>query len=58
MDRIDLHVEMKRLNEEELMNYRSGESSKVIRERVIRAREIQRERYGLGTYNGTISQNR
>ena len=31
MDRIDLHVEMRRLTEEELMTYKSGESSKEIK---------------------------
>ena len=56
MDRIDLHVEMRRLTEEELMTYKSGESSKEIKERVLKAREIQRKRYGEGAYNGTISQ--
>ena len=56
MDRIDLHVEMRRLTEEELMTYKSGESSKEIKERVLKAREIQKKRYGEGIYNGTISQ--
>lgn len=56
MDRIDLHVEMRRLSEEELMAYQAGESSKVVRDRVILARELQRKRYGEGIYNGTISQ--
>lgn len=56
MDRIDLHVEMRRLTEEELMTYKSGESSKEIKERVLKARKIQKKRYGEGIYNGTISQ--
>lgn len=43
MDRIDLHVEMRRLTEEELMTYKSGESSKEIKERVLKAREIQKK---------------
>ena len=56
MDRIDLHVEMRRLTEEELMTYKSGESSKEIKERVLKARKIQKKRYGEGIYNSTISQ--
>lgn len=56
MDRIDLHVEMRRLSEDELINYTDGESSQIIRERVIKAREIQSKRYGEGIYNGTLSQ--
>lgn len=56
MDRIDLHVEMRKLNEEELLTYGSGESSATIKERVIKAREIQRKRFGLGIYNGTMEQ--
>lgn len=56
MDRIDLHVEMRRLSEEELMTYKNGESSKMIRERVIAARKIQKERLGEGIYNANMSQ--
>lgn len=56
MDRIDLHVEMRRLNENELLTYQSGDSSKIIRERVIKARAIQKERLGDDIYNGMMSQ--
>lgn len=56
MDRIDLHVEMRRLNENELLTYQSGDSSKIIRERVIKARAIQKERFGDDIYNGMMSQ--
>ena len=45
LDRIDLHVEVLRLNDEELTAAPTGESSAVIRERVIAARKIQAERF-------------
>lgn len=45
LDRIDLHVEVTPVSFSELNNRLAGESSSVIRERVIRAREIQEERY-------------
>ena len=46
LDRIDLHVEVTPVAFTELSNANSkGESSAVIRERVIKAREIQTERY-------------
>lgn len=46
LDRIDLQVEVPRLTSEELLNISpSSESSAQIRERVIKARKIQSERY-------------
>jgi magnesium chelatase family protein len=49
LDRIDLHVEVLHLTEDELLSAPSGESSSVILERVTVAREIQRKRFaGLG----------
>jgi len=47
LDRIDLHVEVTPVPFSELssMNSRQQEKSETIRERVIRAREIQAERY-------------
>ena len=46
LDRIDLHIDVQRLSAEELINMKpSGETSKDIRERVIKARKIQKERY-------------
>jgi magnesium chelatase family protein len=45
LDRIDLHVEVTPVSFSELSTQKSGESSSVIRERVIRAREIQAARY-------------
>jgi magnesium chelatase family protein len=45
LDRIDLRVPVRPLGERELLGP-PGESSSAIRERVVRAREIQRLRYG------------
>ena len=45
LDRIDLHVPVLNLTEEELLSAPSGESSAVIRQRVIAARNIQHERF-------------
>lgn len=45
LDRIDLHVEVTPVDYNELSTKQKGESSESIRERVIRAREIQAERY-------------
>jgi len=45
LDRIDLHVEVLRLSDAELTAAPSGESSSVIRARVVAAREIQARRF-------------
>ena len=45
LDRIDLHIEVPRLSEEELLQTRVGETSAAIRERVCRARDIQARRF-------------
>jgi magnesium chelatase family protein len=45
LDRIDLHVEVTPVPFSELSNLRAQENSASIRERVIKAREIQEERY-------------
>ena len=45
LDRIDLHVEVTPVNFNELSTARESEKSSQIRERVIRAREIQSLRY-------------
>lgn len=44
LDRIDIHVEVPAVEYRELSGRRPGEGSEAIRERVARAREIQRER--------------
>ena len=45
MDRIDLHVEVVPVAYKDLSAKSSGEPSAVVRERVIKARKIQEERY-------------
>ncbi len=58
LDRIDLHVEVTPVAFSELSATRQGEPSATIRERVIRARTIQAERYSAhpGMYsNAQIS---
>lgn len=45
LDRIDIHMEVTPVPFEKLADERKGESSKVIRERVIKARNIQTERF-------------
>lgn len=45
LDRIDLHVEVTPVSFSELSSQQKGEASFIIRERVIKAREIQAERY-------------
>lgn len=45
MDRIDIHLEVPGLKADELVNTPSGETSQAIRERVLKARERQMERF-------------
>ncbi|WP_047395055.1 YifB family Mg chelatase-like AAA ATPase [Cetobacterium sp. ZOR0034] len=51
IDRIDLYVEIYRLNDKEILDEERGDSSKVIKERVIRAREIQNLRFSGNKLN-------
>ena len=46
LDRIDIQIDVPRLSSEELLNStEQAENSSIIRERVISARQIQKERY-------------
>ncbi len=45
LDRIDLHIEVPRLSEEELLTGHLGEASESIRNRVCRARKLQAARF-------------
>ena len=45
LDRIDIHIEVPRVDYEKLSSDRLGEASAVIRERVENARSRQRERF-------------
>ncbi len=54
LDRIDLHIEVPSVEYEDLANKKSDYSSAVMRKRVYRARQIQKERYaGLGFYTNS-----
>ncbi|MBI4533168.1 MAG: YifB family Mg chelatase-like AAA ATPase [Candidatus Melainabacteria bacterium] len=57
LDRIDLHVDVSRLKENELASTECGESSELIRLRVLRAVERQRMRSPgrQATYNGQLN---
>ncbi|MDR3260184.1 MAG: YifB family Mg chelatase-like AAA ATPase [Fusobacteriaceae bacterium] len=56
LDRIDLHIEMRRLSEEELTGIPDGETSEIIRKRVENARKRQEERNGEGALNAYLGQ--
>ena len=45
LDRIDIHVEVPSVRYQELASLSAGEPSTAIRERVIRARDVQRKRF-------------
>ncbi|MCS6859343.1 MAG: YifB family Mg chelatase-like AAA ATPase [Abditibacteriales bacterium] len=45
LDRIDIHIEVPRLLQDQLMGQPMGEHSQAIRARVCRARQIQAERF-------------
>ncbi len=45
LDRLDIHVEVPRLNKDELMSNRPGESSAAVRARVMHARSKQTQRF-------------
>ncbi len=46
LDRIDIHLEVGSVTYHEMAGKELGESSDAMRERVVQAREIQRERFG------------
>jgi magnesium chelatase family protein len=54
LDRIDIHIEVPRVDFEKLSDNRRGESSDDIRARVEGARQIQRERFA-GLNNGVMT---
>ena len=45
LDRIDIHIEVQKVEFEQLSDKRKGEKSDEIRHRVLKAREIQTKRY-------------
>lgn len=54
LDRIDLHVEVPRINFDKMTGGQKGESSQKVRERVIAARQIQRQRFGCDKTNNQM----
>ncbi len=51
LDRIDMHIEVPRLRPDEILESTPSETSTQIRERVMRARQMQLERFsGTGIY--------
>ena len=54
LDRIDIHIEVPRVDFEKLSDNRRGESSETIRARVEAAREMQRQRFN-GLNNGVMT---
>ena len=54
MDRIDIQIEVESVPFEDIANAPQGESSTVIRERVIKARKIQEERFKASGSSGRL----
>jgi magnesium chelatase family protein len=50
LDRIDIHIEVPRLDHEDLMRREPGESSTVVRERVMAARGRQTQRFARAPF--------
>ena len=55
LDRIDIHIEVPRVDYQKLSSDRLGESSECIRSRVETARQRQRERFTTMKSNNVIS---
>ena len=57
LDRIDIHLEVPRLEAKQLTNYQQSEKSLTIRERVINAQEIQLQRFSDSkiSYNAAMN---
>jgi len=48
LDRIDIHIDVPAVKYRELSEYKDAEASKEIKQRVVIAREIQRQRFSAG----------
>lgn len=55
LDRFDMHVEVPRLNYSELKNNTDNETSRVIRQRVMLARQAQWTRLGIAKTNAEMT---
>ena len=51
LDRMDLYVEMHQLKKDEIFDESLSEKSKEIQKRVIKAREVQKQRFNSNTLN-------
>ncbi len=58
LDRIDLHIEVPRVSSDDLTAGSAGERSADVRARVLRAREVQRERFGSATLTNAAMSSR
>lgn len=54
LDRIDMHVDVPPVEVDVLHSEHSAESSCIVRERVIKARKLQQERYGFTFTNASV----
>jgi magnesium chelatase family protein len=54
LDRIDIHIEVPPVDLVSLQSTKNGESSKDVRERIVKAREIQKTRLKPGALNATM----
>lgn len=54
LDRIDIHIEVPRVDYEKLSGNRLGETSETIRARVQAARDIQNKRFAHGESNDIV----
>jgi magnesium chelatase family protein len=57
LDRIDIHIEVPRVEYDKLSDQRLGEPSADIQKRVEAARQIQRDRFTLGAKQSSIENN-
>ena len=57
LDRIDIHVEVQRVDFEKLSDRHRGETSRTIRERIEAARDIQRRRFAALTDGRVVTTN-
>jgi len=56
-DRIDIHIEVPRLVPEEVMSRQTGETSAAVQQRVVAARERQRERFREAPFHSNAAMN-
>jgi magnesium chelatase family protein len=55
LDRIDIQIDVPRLKPDELLTAKQGECSDAIRERVVKARDMQTKRLGPSRVNAKMS---